>query len=56
MATLPKYVSSRLVNNECSDMVPNTALLGEIKVAGCNAPSIIQTAIHASYVVSRYLG
>jgi 2,4-dienoyl-CoA reductase-like NADH-dependent reductase (Old Yellow Enzyme family)/thioredoxin reductase len=47
---------------ECYDMIPNTTLLDEIKAAGyeaygvgCDAPSNIQSSIHAGYKVSRYL-
>lgn len=47
---------------ECWDMIPNTALLDEIKAAGydtyaagCDAPSNIQTSIHAGHMVARYL-
>ena len=47
---------------ECWDMVPNTALAEEIQAAGfdvvcagCDAPSNIQTAIHAGHMASRYL-
>lgn len=47
---------------ECFDMQPNTELLDELKAAGinaiaagCDAPSNIQTAIHAGYKVARYL-
>ena len=47
---------------ECYDMVPDTALAEEIKAAGfeticagCDAPSNIQTAIHAGHMAARYL-
>lgn len=47
---------------ECWDMIPNTALAEEIQAAGyevvfagCDAPSNIQTAIHAGHMASRYL-
>ena len=47
---------------EAYDMIPNTELMDEIAgagftvyAAGCDAPSNIQTSIHAGYKVSRYL-
>lgn len=47
---------------ECYDMIPDTALAEEIKAAGfeticagCDAPSNIQTAIHAGHMAVRYL-
>ena len=47
---------------ECWDMIPNTSLAEEIQAAGfevicagCDAPSNIQTAIHAGHMASRYL-
>lgn len=47
---------------ECYDMVPNTALAEEIEaagyqviMAGCDAPSNIQTAIYAGHMAARYL-
>ena len=47
---------------EAWDMIPNTDLMDEIAAAGftvyaagCDAPSNIQTSIHAGYKVSRYL-
>ena len=47
---------------ECWDMIPNTAFAEEIQAAGfdvvcagCDAPSNIQTAIHAGHMASRYL-
>ena len=47
---------------EAWDMIPNTELMDEIAAAGftvyaagCDAPSNIQTSIHAGYKVSRYL-
>lgn len=47
---------------ECYDMIPNTALLEEIQAAGyeayaagCDAPSSLQTSIHAGYKAGRYL-
>ena len=47
---------------ECYDMIPDTALAEEIQAAGfeticagCDAPSNIQTAIHAGHMAVRYL-
>ena len=47
---------------ECYDMIPDTALAEEIRAAGfetvcagCDAPSNIQTAIHAGHMAVRYL-